>query len=350
MKLVFVYYAYENQGSQLDLQGYARAAQEMGHEVTVYGPPSSKIALNYSMDLRRADAVVFVFEWTTGLQHGDRLDWARLLSAVPRRRRVVIDCDGRYNDPLLAHGDFNHRNDAESSWWIDFCDSLADKVCQPTPCPLRANVRPFLFHIYDPSWEAPLEFAGKEFGMVYVGHSKFRWHGMAQMLQAVEPVRERVGRIALFGHGWAGQPYWAAEMGIEDIFRIDGDYLTKLGVEPMQPVPFAQVIETMSRGTFNPVVYRPLFERLGMVTCRTFETPAAGTIPLFLLDSGYVRDIYGERALELVLNGECPHEKVLDVLARPGHYTDIVRGIRQEFGRRHSPQARLRELIEIVES
>ena len=30
MKLVFVYYAYENQGSQLDLQGYARAAQ-MSH-------------------------------------------------------------------------------------------------------------------------------------------------------------------------------------------------------------------------------------------------------------------------------------------------------------------------------
>ena len=38
-----------------------------------------------------------------------------------------------------------------------------------------------------------------------------------------------------------------------------------------------------------------------MVTCRTFETPAAGTIPLFLLERDYVKELYGERALELVL-------------------------------------------------
>ena len=50
MKLVFVYYAYENQGSALDLQGYTRAAREMGHEVTVYGWPNAKIPLNYSKE------------------------------------------------------------------------------------------------------------------------------------------------------------------------------------------------------------------------------------------------------------------------------------------------------------
>jgi hypothetical protein len=44
-----------------------------------------------------------------------------------------------------------------------------------------------------------------------------------------------------------------------------------------------------------------------------------------------------------------PHEKVLDVLARPEQYAEIVRGIRQELGRRHSPEVRLRELIEIIE-
>jgi hypothetical protein len=302
------------------------------------------------MDLRGADAVVFVFEWTVGLQHGDRLDWTRLLTAVPRRRRVVIDCDGRYNDPILVHGDYNHRNRAESDWWVDYCDGLSDKICQPTPCPLRPNVRPFLFHIYDPTWEVPLDLAGKEFGMVYVGHAKFRWHSMARVLQAVELVRERVGRIALFGHGWGGLPYWAAEMGIEDIYKIDPEYLAKLDVEPLAPVPFARVIETMSRGVFNPVVYRPLFELLGMVTCRTFETPAAGTIPLFALAPDYVSAVYGDRALDLVLGEEHPHEKVSDVLDRPAHYADIVMEIRAEFTRRHSPEARLRELIEIIES
>ena len=350
MKLVFVYYAYENQGSELDLQGYTRAARAAGHEAIVYGEPNPKIPLNYSTDLSDADAVVFVLEWTTELQNGDRLDWTRLLSSVPRLRRVVIDCDGRYNDAISVDGDYNHRNAAESRSWIDFCESLTDKICQPTHRPLRRNVRPFLFHVYDPTWETPLDFSDKEFGMVYVGHSKFRWHGMSQMLHAVEPVRDRVGRIALFGHGWASLPYWATEMGIEDIYKIDQLYLTELAVEPMEPVPFSKVIDTMSRGVFNPVVYRPLFERLGMVTCRTFETPAAGTIPLFVLDPDYVREVYGSLARELVLGRDRPDARIADVMARPDYYAEVVREIRRDFALQHSPAARLQELIQIIEN
>jgi hypothetical protein len=233
---------------------------------------------------------------------------------------------------------------------VGFCDALADKICQPTPRPLRPNVRPFPFHVYDPTREAPLDFTRKEFGLVYVGHSKFRWPGMSRVLRAVEPVRDGVGRIALFGYGWMEQPGWSAEMGIEDIYRTDPGYLKKLGVEALPPVPFTQVIETMSRGVVNPVVYRPLFEHLGMVTCRTFETPAAGTIPLFVLAPDYVREVYGGTAGELVLGGERSHEKVLDVVTRPDRYAGAVRDIRRELARRHSPEARLRELVGIIES
>jgi hypothetical protein len=118
----------------------------------------------------------------------------------------------------------------------------------------------------------------------------------------------------------------------------------------MPPVPYPQVTSTMNKGVFNPVVYRPLFELLGMVTCRTFETPAAGTIPLFVLDPEYVCEVYGERAVELVLGGRRPSDKIADVLSRPGHYADIVAQIRKDFGRRHSPEARLAELIEIIEA
>jgi hypothetical protein len=106
----------------------------------------------------------------------------------------------------------------------------------------------------------------------------------------------------------------------------------------------------MSRGVFNPVVYRPLFEHLGLVTCRTFETPAAGTIPLFVLEPRHVREVYGEPGAGLVLDGENPHEKILDVLSRPGHYAGAVQSIRREFAQRHCPAARMRELIAIIES
>jgi hypothetical protein len=349
MKLVFVYWGYENAGSMLDLRGYARAARAMGHEVSIYGPANAAFALDYSQVLSGADAIVFVFEWTTALQFGDRLDWTRLLSAVPRRRRVVIDCDGAYNDPIEFFGDYNHRTEESSRRWCEVCDSLSDKILQPALAPRRANVRSFLFHIYDPTWETPLDFAGKEFGMIYIGHTKFRWRGMSRVLGAIEPVRDRVGRIGLVGEGWDNPPEWTTWLEIKDDYFVDRDYLKKLSVETLPPIPFVEVPATMSKGVFNPVIYRPLFECLGMVTCRTFETPAAGTIPLFVLDRDYVRTIYGEAASALVLDGEDAPAKIRDVLDRPQHYADIVLRVREDFGRRHSPEARLRELIGLIE-
>src|SRR5262245_11096014 len=103
----------------------------------------------------------------------------------------------------------------------------------------------------------------------------------------------------------------------------------------------------MSQGVFNPVLIRPLFAHLGLVTCRTFETPAANTIPLFDQAEDYVRGVYGERAVELVL-GENPTERIRDVLRRPGHYAEVVRDVRRHLTERHSYAARLKELVRIV--
>lgn len=349
MKIVFVYWGYENAGSMLDLRGYARAGKALGHEITVYGPPNAVFALDYSKELEGADAIVFVFEWTIDLQFGDRLDWARLLEAVPRNRRIVMDCDGAYNEPITFRGDYNHKTPESSRKWLAVCDSISDKILQPTLRPKRPNVKPFLFHIYDPTWESPLEFSNKEFSMIYVGHTKFRWHGMSQVLNAIAPVRDRVGRVGLVGEGWDHPLEWTEWQDIKADYYVDRDFLRKSRFEALPAVPFPQVTATMNQGVFNPVIYRPLFEHLDFVTCRTFETPAAGTIPLFLLDPGYVKDIYGERALELTFTEGDRTEKILDVLARPEHYAGIVRDIRRDFAVKHSPEARLKRLIEIIE-
>ena len=136
---------------------------------------------------------------------------------------------------------------------------------------------------------------------------------------------------------------------MEDAYQVDYDFMGEVHAEAMPPVPFAQVISTMSRGSINPMVYRPLFEHLGFVTCRTFENIAAGTIPLFLLNADYVRGVFGDAAAEnLVLSGHNRQDKILDVLRRPRHYAEIVQGIRNDFRRNHTPEARLRRLIEIV--
>jgi hypothetical protein len=349
VRLMFVYYVFEDAGSAQDIRNYARVAREFGHEVVVHGrDPGSSFEL--SKDVASADALIFAFEWTTDLRYGDHLDIARLVGRVPRERRVVIDCDGAYNDAIAVAGDYNHRDRAASERWIEVCDSLSDKICQPTLRPRRSNVRPFLFHAYDRSWEVPLDFSTKDYGMVYVGHSKFRWVPMQRVLDAVRPVRPQVGRIALVGHGWDALPWWAKPMSIEDHYYADRGYLRELEVEFVEPVPSPQVIAWMSRAIFNPVVYRPLFSHLDLVTCRTFETPAAGTIPVFALDPGYVREIYGEAASELVLPDDKATAKIMDVISRPEHYAHAVEEVRRHLSERHSYGARLRELIEIVES
>lgn len=184
--------------------------------------------------------------------------------------------------------------------------------------------------------------------MLYVGHSKFRWRPMAQVLRAIEPLREQVGRIGLVGHGWDSLPPWAAPMQIEDFYYTDPALLRRMGVEFIPPIPFEQVISWMGRAVFNPVIYRPLFSRLGLVTCRTFETPAASTIPLFGLEREYVLEIYGDRAVELVLPEDHPEEKISDIIRRPDDYADTVMNIRQHLARHHSYAARLRQLIEIA--
>src|SRR5262245_51432388 len=122
MRLVFVHYVVEDRGSAQDMYYYARVARELGHEVVLYGPPNPASAFNYSRAVGAADGVVFIVEWTTHLQYGDTVDLARLVGRVPRRRRVVVDCDGRYNDAVRVVGDANHPDAAASRAWVGVCD------------------------------------------------------------------------------------------------------------------------------------------------------------------------------------------------------------------------------------
>src|SRR5262249_41007557 len=165
-------------------------------------------------------------------------DYLRLLTQVPRKRRVILDGDGKYNDLIEAEGDYNHKDAAAARRWVEVCDSLSDKVCQPTYRPQRPNVRTFFFYAYNPAWEVRLGPGRREYGMVYVGHSKFRWRPMLRVLRAVEPVRDQVGRIGLVGYGWDKQPSWAAHYKMEDAYATEPDYLRRLGVEVLPAVPF----------------------------------------------------------------------------------------------------------------
>jgi hypothetical protein len=349
MRLMFVHYLFEDRGSAQDIYNFTLAARDLGHEIMIYGPATKNSPFNYSMDLESSDAIVFILEWTTDLQEGDALDWLRMVGRFPKRRRVVIDCDGKYNDAISVVGDYNHESQEQSRRWIQICDALSDKIFQPTFHPLRANVRTYFFHAYSAAWEVPLTADGKEYSMYYVGHNWFRWRSMKAVLQAIEPVRDRLSRVGIVGHGWDRPAPWANESIIEDAYYSDPEYLRRLRVEAFPPILFGAVIKNMSKGVFMPVIYRPLFNHLQLVTCRTFETIAANTIPLFGIDESYVKEFYGEAASELVMPQEKPHEKILDMVTRPEYYAAIVAGIRTGLAKKHSYHERIRQLIRFIE-
>jgi hypothetical protein len=349
MRLVFVNWAFENHGSAQDLYHYTHEARKLGHEVVLYGPAKADSPFTYSLDIDRDDAVVFLFEFTTHLQQGDRLDWLRIVGQVPRHRRVIIDLDGAYNDAISVVGDINHVSVAASRSWIAICDSLSDKIYQPTLHPLRPNVGTFFFHAYNAEWERPLDFRGKEYDMVYVGNNWFRWRGLQRVLHALAAIRNQAGRLAVVGQGWDVQSPWGGPAPIEDAYHTDPEYLRRAGVRVIPPVRFDQVVSWMSKGVFTPVLLRPLFDHLRLVSCRSFETPAANAIPLFAQQPEYVREIYGDKALKLVL-GDSPSEQIADVLRRPEHYARTVQDIRLHLREKHSYASRIQQLIRIVES
>jgi glycosyltransferase involved in cell wall biosynthesis len=350
MRLIFVNWAYENHGSAQDIHNYARVARALGHEVVLYGPPNPASAFPYSLDVRPTDAVIFIFEFTTRLDYGEKMGLLRLVGQVPRGRRVVIDCDGKYNDALHVVGDTNHPDAQASSHWIAVCDSLSDKILQPTLHPLRPNVRQFFFHAYNPAWEVPLDFRNKAYGMVYVGNNWFRWRALRRVLEAVTSVRDQLGRLTLVGQGWDSRTPWGGPATIEEAYYTEPEYLEELGVEVRAPVRFDEVIDWMGQGVFSPVIYRPLFDQLQLVTCRTYETVAANTIPVFGQAAEFVAEVYGEEAVALVLPEEGAAEKIQEIVKGPEAYTGIVERMRRHLGEKYAYGVRLRELIQIVES
>ncbi len=99
------------------------------------------------------------------------------------------------------------------------------------------------------------------------------------------------------------RPDWAAELGVSGI-DTDPAMLCQMGVELRGNMSFDQVIPFGSRAKFCPVIHRPLFNHLGIVTNRTFETFCSDTIPLLMLPSQMIESIYGPAARVLAVGDD----------------------------------------------
>jgi hypothetical protein len=342
------------------IASYVRTGRRLGHEVAVLGEQTTEAPeLPRSLNVKSFDFVVFVV-----FMAGDFPDLpylAQLLDGVPRGRRLVIDCCGRYNDTIRVEHDFNHLElvDGHQGWeWVEGFKAVADKIVQPTLKPRRSDVAPFLFYGFDrdsivhdyatgasasTAWAGNGNRGGKRYGISYVGTNWQRWTQVRRLLASVGPAREQIGRIRLTGWDWASRPKWAEDLSLRGV-DVDPQLLADYGVETEPAVPYTRVVERMSEACFCPVFHRPLFNELGLVTNRTFETLCADSIPLLFLSESFVEEIYGPEA-RLLRVTEDPASHIDAVKRNPARYWDAVLKTRRFLHDNHSYERRFAELV-----
>jgi hypothetical protein len=364
MKLLFVSRTDRSARAINTITKYIQVGKQLGHEVAVFGERQSESPLlDWSLDVKRFDFVIFVIYMPADFPDLPYL--AQLLDGVPKERRIIIDCNGRYNETIRVEHDFNHleKLDGHQGWeWLEGFEAVSDKILQPTLTPLRPDVHSFLFHAYDAAavahpYTSPTQAAqawtgtangAKPYGIVYVGNNWQRWTQIRRFLEAIEPLREQLGPICLVGWDWGKRPDWAVELGLHGV-DVDVALLQRLGVGTREAIPFNDVVEFVGQARFSPVFHRPLYNHLGLVTNRTFETFCADTMPLLMLPDNLVETIYGPYAGPLA-PGDKVVERLEDMMRCPEAYWEAVLKTRLSLAEHHSYQQRFKELLAILES
>jgi hypothetical protein len=363
MNILFISKLSQFARSVFPISKYIEIGQQMGHRVAIYGERTSEPPqLPCSLDAKAFDVAIFVVyeSW----DFPDMPYLARLLDSIPKERRIIIDCCGRFNDTVRVEHDFNHleKMDGHQGWeWVEGFLAVSNIILQPALKPLRSEVRSFLWHGFDPASVAkPYGTASeaarawtntngnaKRFGMTYVGHNWQRWTQFQKLLQEIQPLIADLGPIAFAGSDWEKRPDWAIQLGIQGV-DVDPDVLACSRAQVSPPVPFQEMIDFISQGKFSPVVHRPLFRELGFVTNRTFATFCADTIPLLMLPQSLVEAIYGPSAEPLRIDRDIAGH-VSQILHDPEPYWQAVLDTRKYLAEHHAFQHRIRELLEILE-
>lgn len=347
MNILFVMKHRGNAGNTHAVANYMRVAPKYGHSVALHGTPHSYLPdLQFSTDVGAFDRVAYLFE--SELYRVKPLQEVAMLGTFPRQHRLIFDMDGMYNPVVVLDGyDFNHRDEAERARWVEYYDTLSDRVMKPTLAPPEnPRVSPMIFYGYDAALQIdPASAPPKQYDILHVGHNWWRWREVAgQLLPAFEQIRDQVGEIGFVGLWWNGPPAEGPEAGPEIAFQSDPEAFRRLRIHTTDAVMYTDVIRTMSTGRINIFTQRPVLHHLKHLTLKYFEIFYADTIPLLMLDGDLAEAVYGPAARELILPGRVA-EKLLDALRRPDHYRGVVEDVRRHLVAHYSYDQRVEELV-----
>ena len=361
MKLLIINDLNPTMKSVATLGGYCRNANKFGHHISIYGDrPKYLRSFKYTKNYKEYDYALFIIHIPQDIP--GLPDLARLLDNIPKEKRIVIDCLGHYNKTIRIKHDFNHleKLDGHQGWeWIDAIKAISDKILQPTSDPLMDDVYPFFFHAFDsdiidkphlsPS-EAARSWAKsrRKHGIIYTGHNWQKWEQILEILKATDKNSDKIGPPLLTGWNWDKRPDWAIEKGIKGA-DLDSKLLKKLNVQTQQAIPFHKVIPHSRRGRICPIVHRPLFNKMGFVTNRTFETFCTDTIPLIMFNPTLAEYIYGPEASKLIPDSDIITH-INNIIESPQYFWQAVIDIRKHLSLHHSFEHRFSELETILKN
>lgn len=350
MNILFVMKHRGNAGNTHAVANYIRVAPKYGHNVAIYGDPQEHLPdIKFSRDVRAFDRAAYLFE--SEIYRLSRLEEVSMLDAIPKRHRMIFDMDGMYSPVTKVDDyDFNHAEESEQRRWKEYYDTLADVVMKPMLAKSDdPRVRPMTFYGYDAALEMkPEEAPAKKYDIMHLGHNWWRWRDVGRkFLPAIEPVRDKIGEIVFVGLWWDAPPMEGKDAGPEAAFESDPALVKRLRVKTEPSVMYTDVVRKMSEAKINIFTQRPVLHHMKHITLKYFEVFYADTIPLLMLDEAIALEVYGPAVRELMLR-ENIAEKVLDALARPDRYRDIVATVRKHLAANHTYDKRMAELVSAI--
>jgi hypothetical protein len=341
LRILFVGCFRYNSGSSHALLGYARAAKRQNYDLRVSSlgvldqPIREKVRVadrDWTPDL-----MVLVFESEQFLTVEDI---RRIEQAIPRKRRLIIDPDGKFSDTVQAGSDTNHPSANSWTFWNELYQQLSDTILQPCLGPVEPPVRRFLYFGIDANRPQLQQSGNKIFDLIYVGNNWYRWHDFVWLLGKIEQIRSQLGRIAVFGKHWFNDP----EPGFEEHTYSDPGFLQRHRVEAYGSVPFDEVELNMGKGKLHPIFVRPVLNKMNLVTPRMFETFGTNTVPILPDYFQHARVLYGPEVAPLYLT-ENPSKAISAIMDKYPEYQSLTREIGNKLKRKHSYDIRLAELL-----
>lgn len=345
LRIAIVGHFLYNSGCSQAVLGYIRAAQRQEYDLRV----SSLSLLDPIVTKRfplagpewKPDILLLVFE---SYQYMSADVIACIEKTVPRAKRVIIDHDGKYSPAISSGNDSNHNSEEARREWLKLYERLSDKIVQPAlGTPARGASRFLFFGVDTERIETKQRPVQKMYDIAYIGNNWYRWNDMSWFIQGVERIRSQLGRIAIFGKWWSGNPL----PGVPEHTYSDPEFLRRHGVELHRSVRFGNVERTMGRAYLSPIFIRPILSCLEFATPRMFETFTADTVPLLAPNFHYSTALYGDSVAPLNMSSD-PAERVEYALSHYPQMVDVARNIARELRVRHSYRVRLSELVELL--